>query len=519
MNRKEAIEHLQQTNCFDVLIIGGGATGLGMAVDAASRGLSTLLLEQSDFAKGSSSRSTKLVHGGVRYLAQGNIRLVREALIERGNLLRNAPHVCHRLAFIVPTYSRWQKLYYRIGLWCYEWMSGKLSLGKTSLLSKKETLQHLPDLADHKLRGGILYYDGQFDDSRMAILLAQTATAQGASVLNYFSVKGFKKQNNLITAVIARDELTMQEFEIAAKVFINATGVFADAVLQLSEEKFVQTIRPSQGIHLVLNRQFFKGDTALMIPATDDGRVLFAIPWQNQLLIGTTDTPVQEICTDPIALEQEIDFVIRHFNKYACTKIAREDVLSVFAGLRPLAMQGAGKKTSLLPRDHVIKQMPSGLIHVTGGKWTTYRLMAAQTIDLAMRAAGLPFSPCTTKHLRLHGWTHNKTANHLDQYGTAAIAIKKMYEQDSRLSEKIHSLYPWTKAEVIWMMQEEMAETVEDILARRTRLLFLNAHAAMEATPLVANWMAAYKNYDEEWVQNQITLMNTLIKNIYSIKM
>jgi glycerol-3-phosphate dehydrogenase len=503
MNRTEQLAQLAATPVYDIVIIGGGATGLGCAVDAASRGYKTLLLEKYDFAKGTSSRATKLVHGGVRYLAQGNIRLVREALYERGRLLQNAPHVCHTLSFIVPSYKWWQKWYYGLGLWVYEFLSSKLSLGKTKLLTKKKALGMLPGLSLDNFNGGVLYFDGQFDDSRLAINLAQTAVEQGATVLNYCGVKNFIKKDGKIIGVTATDEISGNSFDVYAKVVINATGVFADTILQLAENHKAHTIAPSQGIHLVVDKHFFEGDAGMMIPKTDDGRVLFAIPWHSKLLIGTTDTPVTHITTEPVAAKEEIDFVIRNFNRYTAKDITYADVRSVFAGLRPLANAG-GKKTAVMPRDHQIKILPSGLVHVTGGKWTTYRRMAEDAITKAAQSSGLTAKACQTKNLQIHGWDKHATDNHLSVYGTDAIGIQQLMKADAALAEKIHPAYPYTKAEVKWMVQKEMAITVEDILARRIRLLFLDAVAAMEAAPVVATLIATEMQQDKEWEAKQV---------------
>ncbi|MFT3679971.1 MAG: glycerol-3-phosphate dehydrogenase/oxidase [Ferruginibacter sp.] len=505
MQREIAIQQIQTTTQWDVIIIGGGATGLGCAADAANRGCKTLLLEKYDFAKGTSSRATKLVHGGVRYLAQGNIRLVREALMERGRLLKNAPHVCHKLAFVVPFYNNWQKWYYWFGLWLYEFLSGKWSLGKTKFLSRKGTLRNLPDLASEKLTGGVLYFDGQFDDSRLAINLAQTATEQGATVINYFTVTGFVKENDKITSVTAKDELTGILYHIKGKAVINATGVFADEILQLAEGHTEQTIAPSQGIHLVIDKKFFKGIAGLMIPKTDDKRVLFAIPWHNSVLLGTTDTPVENISIEPKPLQEEIDFVIHHFNRYANTTIQPENIKTVFAGLRPLAKTGDKKKTAVMPRDHHVTVLPSGLIHITGGKWTTYRNMAEHAVNTAMKHALLPGSACKTKDLPIHGWTENIDTSHLAVYGADAVMIKKLLQDEQSLAEKIHPAYPYTKAEVKWIALHEMAMTLEDVLARRIRLLFLDAKASIEAAPVVAKLMAEVMNKDEHWITEQVT--------------
>jgi glycerol-3-phosphate dehydrogenase len=510
MNRKEQLDKLSNEKEYDIIIIGGGATGLGCAVDAANRGYKTLLLEKSDFAKGTSSRSTKLVHGGVRYLAQGNIRLVKEALLERGRLLKNAPHLCHKLSFVVPSYKWWHKWFYGIGLWLYEFLSGELSLGKTKLLTKKKTLKYLPDLLVHNINGGILYFDGQFDDSRLAINLAQTAIEQGATVVNYCRVNSFIKDNSVITGVLAKDEINGNEYKIKARTVVNATGVFADQLLQLAEGHSETTIAPSQGIHLVIDKHLFKGSAGMMLPKTDDGRVLFFIPWEGKVLLGTTDTPIDNITEEPLPLKEEIDFIINHFNRFSASHIHYCDVKSVFVGLRPLAKVGNRKKTAVMPRDHVVKVLPSGLIHVTGGKWTTYRSMAKHAINQAIQTAGLEFVPCRTRHLKIHGWTRYKNNEHLSLFGTDAKAIKQMIAEDISLSEIIHASYPYTKAEIKWVIENEMAETVEDILARRIRLLFLDAKAALEAAPLVAAMLASIKGNNKKWENEQLDNFNKM---------
>lgn len=513
MKREEQLEKLYQNNEFDIIIIGGGATGLGCAIDAATRGYRTLLLEKYDFAKGTSSRATKLVHGGVRYLAQGNIRLVREALLERGRLLKNAPHVCKTLSFVMPSYKWWQKWYYGIGLWIYESLSGKLSLGKTKFLSKTKTLEYLPDVSQKKLTGGVLYFDGQFDDSRLAINLAKTAIENDATIINYCGVIDFIKSDNKITGIIAKDEFSQNEIYIKGKAIINATGVFADDLLQLAEANSKKTIAPSQGIHLVVEKHFFRGNTAMMIPKTDDGRVLFVIPWYDKLILGTTDTPVKYTSKEPIALREEIDFVITHFNRYTTSEIKYSDVKSVFVGLRPLAKVQNENSTAVMPRDHVIKILSSGLIHVTGGKWTTYRSMAQHTIDKAIQYAKLNFSNCKTRHLKIHGWTNNISNSHFSIYGSDAVYIEELIEKDSSLSEKIHQNYPYTKAEVVWFIHNEMAQTIEDVLARRIRLLFLDANAAIESAPVIATILAKIKNKSQQWEQEQIEIFKTLADN------
>ena len=513
MNRQIELDKLSETNKFDIVIIGGGATGMGCAVDAASRGYKTLLLEKNDFSKGTSSRSTKLVHGGVRYLAQGNIHLVREALLERGRLLLNAPHICHAYRFIVPAYKWWQKWYYGFGLWLYEFLSGSYSLGKTQLLTNKKVLGYLPGITSNSLTGGVLYYDGQFDDSRLCINLAQTAIDQGAVVVNYCGVTGFTRNGKIITGVKAKDEINGTEFLIDAKVVINATGVFADELLQMAEGHKEQTIAPSQGVHLVVEKHFFDGSVGMMIPKTDDGRVLFAIPWHDKVLIGTTDTPVNRISAEPLALKEEIDFILKHFNRYSASLIQYKDIKSVFAGLRPLAMINNNTKTAVLPRDHVIKVLPSGLVHVTGGKWTTYRSMAENTVNMAVRVAELPFFISQTKNLKIHGYTDYTAETHLFVYGLDAVSIQKLMNDDTSLKEQIHPRYPYTKAEVKWIIDNEMALTVEDVLARRIRLLFLDAKASIEVAPLIASMLAAQTGKDEKWAVKQVEAFTLLAGN------
>lgn len=510
LNRELQIQQLSDNPAYDIVIIGGGATGLGCAVDAASRGYKTLLLEKHDFAKGTSSRATKLVHGGVRYLAQGNIRLVREALFERGRLLQNAPHVCHTLPFVVPSYKWWQKWYYGAGLWVYELLSAKLSLGKTKLLSAKGALRNLPNLSLKGLSGGVLYFDGQFDDSRLAINLAQTAVEQGATVINYCSVTGFEKAQGRVTGVTARDSISGQTYTVSTKVIINATGVFADEVLQMADHDAAATIIPSQGIHLVVDKKHFAGDTGLMIPKTDDGRVLFAIPWHDKLLVGTTDTLVNHINTEPKATQEEVDFVIRNFNRYASQSIGYGDVLSVFAGLRPLAKKGGQQKTAVMPRDHQVTVLPSGLVHVTGGKWTTYRRMAEDAVNKAVTSVGLAAKTCVTKKLPIHGSGQSVGEGHWAIYGSDASAIQQLIALNAALGEKLCPAYPYTLAEVHWMAQHEMAVTVEDILARRIRLLFMDAQAAMEAAPVVAANMAQVLGKDAAWQQQQVSYFTQL---------
>lgn len=504
-----------ETNAeWDIVIIGGGATGLGAAVDAASRGYKTLLVEKDDFAKGTSSRSTKLVHGGVRYLAQGNVKLVREALKERGLLLKNAAHVCSTCSFVIPAYRWWEKWYYGIGLKLYDFMSGSLSLGNTSILSKQQASEELPGISLNNLRGGVLYTDGQFDDARLAINLAQTAAANGATLLNYCLVETLQKKEGRLTSIQLTDTLTRNKYSIHSKVFINATGVFTDALMRLDNTQHQSVVSASQGVHLVVPASFFKGSNALMIPKTTDGRVLFAVPWHNKVVIGTTDIPVTTIKAEPIATEQEIQFILNNFNQYSSTLLERKDVKAVFAGLRPLVKIPGKTNTALMPRDHTVMISESGMISVTGGKWTTYRKMAKDVVDRAMGIGKLPSRVCVTEKLSVHGHLPNPDKNNpLYYYGTDLVGIKTLEEAKPILKEKIHPLYPYTKALVVWAVQEEMAMTVEDVLSRRIRLLLLDAEAAVAAAPVVAKLMSDIMRKDEAWIAQEISKFENIARH------
>jgi len=507
------LQELTAVKEWDIIVIGGGATGLGTAVDAATRGYKTLLLEQHDFAKGTSSRSTKLVHGGVRYLAQGNIKLVKEALKERGLLLKNAPHLTNNLSFVLPCYSLWQKIYYGIGLKFYDLMSGKLGLGKTKIIGSKKTKELLPTIGIKKLSGAIVYQDGQFDDARLAVNLAQTAVTNGAAVLNYCEVTGLSRDTKKINGVVVKDILSGKTYTVKGKAVINATGVFADGILQMDDAAAKNIVSPSQGIHLVLDKRFFPGNDAMMIPKTEDGRVLFAVPWHDKVVVGTTDTPIESHSLEPKPLETEIEFVLHHINKYLDVEIKREDVKTVFAGLRPLVKKGSGGKTALMPRDHTIIVSPSGLITITGGKWTTYRKMANDVLNNAVFTVKLDKKTGVTENLKIHGWTArvDKT-DPLHFYGSDAVGIKNLCIKDATLSQPIHPSLPNISAEIVWAVQHEMAITVEDVLARRTRILFLDAAAAIAAAPMVAQLMAKELGKDENWVQQQITAFNGVAK-------
>lgn len=509
MNRNEELEKLKQDQVWDFIIIGGGANGLGVAVDAASRGYKTILLEAVDFAKGTSSRSTKLAHGGVRYLEQGNIALVIEALRERGLMEKNAGHLVKNESFIIPNYNWWGGYFYTFGLKLYDLLAGKLSLGSSRYLSREKTQELMPSIEPKGLQSGVLYHDGQFDDSRLAINLAQTAIEKGACILNHIKVtRLLKDKKKHITGIIAVDQISNEEYLIQGNVVINATGVFTNAIMKMNDSVYKKYIVPSQGIHLVLDKSFLPGEHALMIPKTSDGRVLFAVPWHDKIVVGTTDTLVKKSNIEPIALEQEIEFVLKTAQKYLTKNPTRADVLSVFAGLRPLAApEKKGQSTKEVSRSHKIIVSKTGLISITGGKWTTYRQIAEEIVNKAIEVHKLNPSKCMTAHLPIHGNKKNNTAdfeNHLFIYGTDSDAILQLQENQPELKEKLHPDYNYTLAEVVWAIRKEMAITVEDVLARRVRLLFLDARAAIASADKVARLMAKELGHDEIWIQNQL---------------
>jgi glycerol-3-phosphate dehydrogenase len=498
MNRPEQISKLNDSGIWDIVIIGGGATGAGAALDAATRGYKTLLIEQYDFSKGTSSKSTKLVHGGVRYLQQGNIKLVFEALRERGRLLKNAPHLTSTQAFIVPVYSLWEKIFYGVGLKVYDVLAGSLSLGKTKLLNKKQTIQQLPSINTNKLFGGILYFDGQFDDSNLCIEILGTAAKKGATIINYCKAIGFLKDNHKITGVEIMDTYTQNIYKVNAKVVINATGAFTNEVVEMDDQNQQDFVRPSQGIHFVINKNLFEGSAAMMIPKTDDGRVLFAVPWHGKVIVGTTDTPIEKSNIEPIALEEEIKFVLEHINRYGTQKITRDDVNSIFVGLRPLISTKNKGNTSGVSREHALHISLSGLVSIIGGKWTTYRKMAIHAIDNAAFVGKLPKKHCVTANLPI------------DLSIQKQNVIHQIMEAHPEYANKIHTDYVYQLAEIVYAIRHQMATSVEDILARRIRLLYLDARVAMQVAPNVAIVMAKELNKDESWIQQQVTEFNNL---------
>jgi glycerol-3-phosphate dehydrogenase len=512
MNRSELLERLDDPRPWDILVIGGGATGLGAAVEAAARGYRTLLLERGDFASGTSSRSTKLIHGGVRYLRQGNLALVLESLHERGLLIRNAPHLVHRLAFVLPVYNWWEGPFYGAGLKFYDLLAGRSGLGPSRWLSRDETLERIPTVEPSGLRGGIVYQDGQFDDARLALSLARSVLDLGGAALNYLEVTGFLKTGGKVAGVTARDRESGREYRIAARAVVNAAGVFGDAVRQLDDAGAPPVLAPSQGAHLVLDRAFLPGKSAILIPRTPDGRVLFAIPWHGRVLIGTTDTPVAQTCAEPRPLPEEIDYLLAHAARYLSRDPTRQDVLSVFAGLRPLVRPQTRRQSAALSREHALFVSDSGLVSVAGGKWTTYRRMAEDAIDRAASVAGLEARASVTARLKLHGWREDPLPEPWGVYGADAEALQALAAEQPDGNERLHPNLPYRACEVIWAVRREFARTVEDVLARRTRALFLDAAASMEMAPRVAQLMATELGRDDSWQRQQVADFRALAR-------
>jgi glycerol-3-phosphate dehydrogenase len=515
MNRENSISRLEQSKSepFDFVIVGGGATGLGAAVEAAARGFKVALLEGHDFAKGTSSRSTKLVHGGVRYLAQGNIGLVRDALRERGRMRRNAPHLVRDLEFVVPAYDWWAGPYYGIGLKLYDVLAGKLNLGSSKLISRAAAIERIPTIQSDGLQGGVVYFDGQFDDTRLAVTLAQTAADKGATITNYVNVERLLHTSDRVTGVVVRDLETDTEIEVHGKAVINATGVWADSVRKMDDPDAKNAVSPSQGVHLVLPKEFLPGTTALMVPRTDDGRVLFVVPWHGKAIVGTTDTAVPTAEYEPKPLEEEIAFLLEHAGRYLNRTPKREEVLAVYAGLRPLVKAEGADSTAALSRDHTILVSRTGLLTIVGGKWTTYRKMGEDVINRASVVANLEVKESPTFDMRLHAapdfndapsFEPGSSNEALSMYGLEADQVRALASENPALAAPIHADLPYIKAEVVWAVRHEMARTLEDVLSRRTRSLTLNARAALEAAPEVARLMAVELIRGAAWEEDQL---------------
>jgi len=533
MNRDAAVARLRAGEPFDLLVIGGGATGLGIAIDAASRGHSIALVERGDFGCGTSSRSTKLVHGGVRYLEQGNLRLVREALAERSILLANAPHLAHPLAFVLPCHGWWERVFYGAGLGVYDLLSvggsGSARFRASRGLSREEVFARCPGLArspgGRGVDSGIVYEDGQFDDARLVVNLAQTADGLGARVANRVEVVGLLSHHGRIAGATLRDHETGDAFEVRSRSVVNATGAFCDAVRRLDDPLAPPIVAASQGIHLVLPRRFLPGETAVIVPKTPDGRVIFAIPWRDRVVVGTTDTPVPVVTAEPGPREEEIAFLLELCGRYLATPPARDDILSIFTGIRPLVSAAGAASTKSLSRDHTILVPPSGLVTITGGKWTTYRRMAEEAVNRVEPLAGLRPRPCVTRTLRIHGspppgrsWgspppgetVPDPADDPLTVYGDDAEAIRELTRAEASLASPIHDSLPTIRAQIVWAVREEMARTVDDVLSRRTRDLVVDARAAIEAAPLVASIMAGELGRDDAWQRSQVEAFRSI---------
>lgn len=511
VTRDDALDRARELRPWDVIVIGGGCAGLGSAVEAAARGYRTLLIERGDFTSGTSSRSTKLVHGGVRYLRQGHVSLVMGALKERGRLRRNAPHLVTDLSLVIPAYRFWEKPFYGIGLKTYDVMAGRRNLGRSKVLSRGRTLERISTLSGEGLHGGVLFHDGQFDDARLGWTLVRTFLNLGGVAVNYAEAEGLVEARGAVRGVRLRDCLGGGEWTARGSVVINATGPFADVLRTLDDAQSSPVVTVSQGAHIVVSRSYLPGKTALLVPSTDDGRVLFAIPWHDHVLIGTTDVALPNPVSGPRPASEEIDYMIEHAARYLTRPLGREDVLSTWAGLRALVRAGTGESTAELSRDHAISVSRRGLVTVVGGKWTTYRKMGQDTIDRAAEVGGLSRATSPTRRMHLHGY--HPSGDVLDPwrvYGTDADHIRAVESADPSAAEVLHPSLPFRKSQVIWAARNEMAVRVEDVLARRTRALFLNATGAMESAPEVARLMASELGRDQAWVKAELASFGAL---------
>ena len=514
MNRTQQLSSLNDGGkIWDVVVIGGGATGLGCAVDAASRGYSVALFEREDFAKCTSSRSTKLVHGGVRYLQKLEVDLVREALHERGLMKQNAPHLVKDQAFVISNYSHWENFLYFCGLLFYDILSFGFGYGRSRFISAKKVLKYLPTSAVKGLKGGVVYHDGQFDDSRYAINLAQTCVEKGGTVVNHIAVTDvLHNDEGRVSGVVARDCLTGEEYRLAARCVVNAAGCFVDDIMQMDSSEHRKMVTPSQGVHLVLDKRFLQSDYAIMVPKTSDGRVLFAVPWHDKVVVGTTDIVRYEAEEEPLPLKEEIDFILNTAKCYMDPAPTYEDILSVFAGQRPLAApKKEGKSTKELSRSHKVIVSDSGLLTITGGKWTSHRLMAEDTVDRAFEIMGLEPRKCPTRKMAIHGYRPNPDlSNHMYVYGSDEELIRALIAERPELGEPLSPKFGYTAAEVVWAVREEMALTLDDVLARRVRMLFVDAREAKRVARRVAELMAEELERDEQWVEAQVSEFEAL---------
>ena len=488
MNRSSNINLLNNNKKYDFIIIGGGASGLGCALDASSRGYSVVLLEKFDFCKGTSSRSTKLIHGGVRYLEKGQIGLVYEALKERDILKKNAPHLVKQVGFLIPVYNYFFKFYYFFGLKIYDFISGNLSFKKSKIVNKNSAIEFVPNVSKKNLKGGVVYYDGQFDDSRLGIDIAHTSEANKAILINYISVESLIKENGKIKGVVATDTVSNNIYSIRGNNIINATGVFSKSIMDMDSNKFKSVIRPSQGVHLVVDKTFLKGKFGILVPKTSDGRVLFAVPWLDNVIIGTTDSVVDKPTFNPVATQIEIDFILENLKNYLEFYPKRKDIKSVFVGLRPLVASNLNSKSKDLSRKHKILVSESGLVSVIGGKWTTYRKMANKVIDIALKKTNLPFVKSDTGNIKIENGLRNIDFS------------KKSLSHDFFL----------TKEMIIHYVRNEMALNLDDIMSRRSRCVFLNTKESIRIAPKVVEIMSKELSKDEAWIKEQLKTFYSL---------
>ncbi|MCX7601828.1 MAG: FAD-dependent oxidoreductase [Meiothermus sp.] len=520
MERTQLLEKLA-SETFDVLVIGGGATGAGVALEAASRGLKTALVERYDFAEGTSSRSTKLIHGGVRYLEiavktldRVQLNLVRDALHERAIMLKNAPHLARPLWLLTPLYRLWEVPYYYTGLKIYDLLAGQARLQPAQYISARGTLERFPSVNPRGLRGAVAYQDGQFDDARFNVELALTALQQGAVVLNYAEVTGLCKQNGQVSGVVVQDKLGGRALEVAARVVVNTTGPFSDAIRRLDDPHVPPLLKASSGIHIVLDKKYSPPDAGLLIPKTEDGRVVFVLPWLGGTLVGTTDDPAP-IVEHPRVTEEEIGYVLRQVRPYL-GEIPREAVRASWSGLRPLVSRPEAD-TARLARDHLIQESPSGLLTLTGGKWTTYRKMALDLVNYAVRRFGLPAGPSRTEQIPLLGGQgfEPEGAKKLEQQGFPPDVSAHLHRAYGARAQQVAQIaaegyparlaveWPFLEAEVVYAARCEMAQTPLDVLARRTRLAFLDTLAALASVPRVAELMGRELGWDAERVRHE----------------
>ena len=517
MNRARGIDRIKsETLPWDIVIIGGGATGLGCALDSVSRGYRTLLLEQADFSNGTSSRSTKLIHGGVRYLRQGNVSLVKESLAERGWLLNHVPHLVTPQPFLIPTYSWAETWYYRVGLWMYDRLAGSLGIHSSKKCNKGEALAQVPTLRSDTLAGGVVYWDGQFDDARLCMQTVKTIWRRGHVALNHMQVTDLVKEGGRVCGVKVHDKVSDETLSIHARVVIHATGIFSDTIREQDTPNVKPIIRSSRGSHLVVDGDFLPNGTAVMVPKTSDGRLLFLVPWLNKVIIGTTDVPDDNLCLEPKPTDEEIDFMLENAAPYLNRPIERKDIRSVYSGLRPLVRDPQKQgDTSALSRNHVIEVSPSGLITIAGGKWTTFRKMGEDAINKAIEVGQLAERASRSMTTRYSAYDEDlpKEPTQFGQFGIDARHLRTMISWKPKLGDTIHERLPYTWAEVLWAIENELVESVDDVLARRTRALLLDAQAAMDAAPAVARFMAKEMGRDENWVASSVDSFIEIAKN------